>query len=78
MCDLERVLQVLLGRIGSQNNVSNLNELFRNLFAERVGILSQEIFIIVKKHDHHSQSAFVKRLHARGLQDFLILFKEFE
>jgi hypothetical protein len=48
MRDLERILQVLLGRIGSQDNVSDLNELFRNFFAERVSVLGDEVFVIVE------------------------------
>ena len=78
MGDLERILQVLLGRIGGQHNISNQNELFRDFLAERVGVLGDEVLIIMEQHDHHSQSTLVKGLHAWLLQDFLILFKEFE
>jgi len=69
---------MLFGRIGSQNDVSDLNELFWDFFAEGVSILGKEIFVIVKKHDHHSQSAFVQGLHAGRLQYLLILFEKLE
>ena len=78
MRNLERILQVLLGRIGSQDNVSDLYELFRNFFAERVSVLGDEVLVVMEQYDHHSQSTLVKGLHTRLLQDFLILFEEFE
>jgi hypothetical protein len=78
MSDLERILQMLFGRVSGQHNVSDLNELFRYFFAKGIGVLGDEVLVVMEQHDHHSQSTFVKGLHARLLQYFLILLEEFE
>jgi hypothetical protein len=78
MSDLEGVLEPYAFGVCSQNNVSNLNEVVWNFFAERIGVFTQKVREIVQQNQHHSEHSHVELQKALRRFNIVVLLAELE